>query len=114
MDTKGAWLPGSCVIAGIGETSFMRNSGRSELSLAMQVVTAAVRDAGLKLEDVDGFISCCHDKAVWPRFLALNLGVRNITYWAESSSGESATCATIAQAVAAINAGLAQTIVVYR
>jgi acetyl-CoA acetyltransferase len=114
VGAKAAWVPGSCVIAGIGETAFTRDSGRSELSLATQAITSAVRDAGLDLQDVDGFISYRFDKTAWPGFLALNLGIQNITYWGESNGGGNATCATVAQAVAAINAGLARTIVVYR
>ena len=83
MGAKAAWVPGSCVIAGIGETAFTRDSGRSELSLATQAITSAVRDAGLNLQDVDGFISYRFDKTAWPGFLALNLGIQNITYWGE-------------------------------
>jgi acetyl-CoA acetyltransferase len=109
-----AWVPGSCVIAGIGETQFSRDSGRSELSLATEAIKKAVDDAGMDMQEVDGFISYRMDTTGWPGFLALNLGINDITYWGESNGGGNATCATVAQAVAAINAGLARTIVVYR
>ncbi|MGA7053803.1 MAG: lipid-transfer protein, partial [Mycobacterium sp.] len=40
-------LPGSCAIAGIGQTEFSKESGRSELQLACEAVSAAIDDAGL-------------------------------------------------------------------
>ena len=51
------WPAGDHVIAGIGETAFSRDSGRSELGLASEAIRAAVADAGLELADVDGIIS---------------------------------------------------------
>ena len=109
-----AWKPGACVIAGIGETEFFRDSRRSEVSLAVEAIGRAIEDAGIDRQEVDGFISYRMDTTGWPGFLALNLGIENITYWGEANGGGNATCATVAQAVAAINAGLARTIVVYR
>lgn len=108
------WEPGSCVISGIGETQFFTDSGRSEISLAAEAIKKAVDDAGLDMQEVDGIISYRLDTSGWPGFLAMNLGIENITYWGESNGGGNATCATVAQAVAAINAGLARNIVVYR
>jgi acetyl-CoA acetyltransferase len=108
------WVPGSCVIAGIGETAFFKDSKRSELSLATEAIKKAVDDAGIDMQEVDGFISYRMDTTAWPGFLALNLGIKGITYWGESNGGGNATCATVAQAVAAINAGLARNIVIYR
>ena len=42
------------VIVGIGNTEFSKNSGVSELSLAVQAIKAALDDAGLTPSDVDG------------------------------------------------------------
>ena len=41
-------------IAGIGATEFSKDSGRSELRLAVEAIGAALEDAGLRPEDVDG------------------------------------------------------------
>ena len=41
-------------IVGIGNTTFSKDSGVSELSLAVQAVKAAIDDAGLKPSDIDG------------------------------------------------------------
>jgi 3-oxoacyl-[acyl-carrier-protein] synthase III len=41
-------------IVGIGATEFSKSSGRSELQLAGEAVRAAIADAGLSPQDVDG------------------------------------------------------------
>ena len=41
-------------IAGIGQTEFSKNSGRSELTLASECIRAALDDAGLSPANVDG------------------------------------------------------------
>ena len=46
-------LPGSCAIVGIGQTEFSKESGRSELQLACEAVSAALDDAGLAPSDVE-------------------------------------------------------------
>ena len=44
-------------IAGIGQTEFSKNSGRSELQLAAEASKAALDDAGIDPADVDGMIT---------------------------------------------------------
>jgi acetyl-CoA acetyltransferase len=44
---------GKSAIVGIGATEFSKNSGRSELQLACEAVVAALKDCGLKPDDVD-------------------------------------------------------------
>ena len=43
-------------IVGIGQTEFSRDSGRSECQMACEAIKAAVEDAGLRLEDIDGLV----------------------------------------------------------
>ena len=45
-------------IAGIGITELSKNSGVSTLTLALRAIMAAVEDAGLRREDIDGV--ACH------------------------------------------------------
>ena len=54
-------LSGKAAIVGIGATDFSKNSGRSELRLAAEAVTAAIADAGLTPADVDGLVSFTMD-----------------------------------------------------
>ena len=50
-----------CAISGIGSTDFSRDSGRSELSLATEAALAAIADAGLTPQDIDGIVRCDMD-----------------------------------------------------
>ncbi|HET7720826.1 MAG TPA: hypothetical protein VFK43_12735, partial [Acidimicrobiales bacterium] len=102
-----------CAIAGIGATDFSRASGRSELSLATQASLAAVADAGLSVGDIDGIVRCDMDN-VRGNDIAHSLGIRNLTYLGETGPGGAAPSAMVGQAVAAIVAGLATTVLVYR
>ncbi|MSV99607.1 MAG: lipid-transfer protein, partial [Actinobacteria bacterium] len=43
---------GNTAIVGIGATEFSKNSGRSELRLAVEAVKAAIDDAGIQPSDV--------------------------------------------------------------
>ncbi|MFM8484066.1 MAG: lipid-transfer protein, partial [Actinomycetota bacterium] len=54
-------LGGRAAIAGIGATEFSKDSGRSEMSLACEAVSAAIADAGLRPSDVDGMVTYSTD-----------------------------------------------------
>jgi acetyl-CoA acetyltransferase len=107
------WVPDTTAIVGIGATDFSRASGRSPLTLAAQATLAALEDAGLAPEDVDGIIRCDMD-TVPAVALGDSIGVRNLTYWGDVGPGGSAPAAMVGQAAAAISAGLATTVVVFR
>ena len=48
-------------IVGIGATEFSKDSGRSELQLAIESTMAALDDAGLTPADVDGMVTYTGD-----------------------------------------------------
>ncbi len=102
-----------CAIVGIGATDFTRDSGRSDLTLATQAALAAVADAGLAPGDIDGIVRCDMD-LVRPNDLAQSLGLDHLTYWSDVSPGGVAPSAMVGQAVAAILAGMATTVLVFR
>ena len=102
-----------CSIVGIGATEFSKASGRSELSLATQAILAAVEDAGLEPDDVDGLVHCDYDRAKFTD-VAESLGLSNVTYWSAVGPGGVAPAGMVAQAVAAIESGQATTVAVYR
>jgi 3-oxoacyl-[acyl-carrier-protein] synthase III len=52
----------AAAIAGIGATEFSKDSGRSELRLAVEAVRAALDDAGLRPSDVGGLVT----RSRWP------------------------------------------------
>ena len=74
---------------------------------------AAIADAGLSVADIDGIVRCDMDN-VRGNDLAHSLGIRDLTYLGENGPGGAAPCAMVGQAVAAILAGLATTVLVYR
>jgi len=106
-------MGGKAAIVGIGATEFSKESGRSELRLALEAVSAALADAGLSAADVDGMVSFTMDNN--PEIeLARNLGVPELTYFGRVHYGGGAACATIHQAAMAVVTGSADVVVAYR
>src|SRR5437763_11479219 len=68
-------------IAGIGQTEFSKESGRSELQLAAEAMRAALADAGLTPADVDGMVTYTLDSSNELE-LARVLGVPERRYFA--------------------------------
>jgi acetyl-CoA acetyltransferase len=102
-----------CAITGIGATEFSKSSGRTELTLATEASLAALADAGLTAQDIDGIVSCDHDLVGYGD-LAESLGIPDLAYWGMTGPGGSAPCAMVGQAVAAILSGQATTVLVFR
>jgi len=100
-------------IAGIGATEFSKQSGRSEWSLAAECVTAALDDAGLRADEVDGIVLFTMEST--PEIaLARALGIPQLTFFSRIPHGGGAACAPLQQAALAIAAGVAEVVVVYR
>ena len=100
-------------VVGIGATEFSKDSGRSELRLAVEAVSAAVEDAGLNLSDVDGLCTYAMDKN--PEIEVFrNIGGRELKFFARTDYGGGAACAPLLQAALAIHAGVAEVVVCYR
>lgn len=102
-----------CAIVGIGQTEFSRDSGRSELTLASEAARAAIADAGLDVQDIDGIVRCDMDHTSTSA-LAGSLALRNLSFAADIGVGGGAPCAMIGVAAAAILSGQATHVLVYR
>ncbi len=102
-----------CAISGIGTTDYSRNSGRSDLALALQASLAAIRDAGLTPADIDGIVSC-DMSLVRSNDLIHSMKLENVEYWGEVGPGGVAPSAMVGQAAAAVRAGLATNVLVFR
>jgi acetyl-CoA acetyltransferase len=100
-------------IAGIGATEFSKDSGRSELRLAVEAVRAALDDAGLRPSEVDGMVTFAMD-ANAEVAVARELGVGELAFLSRIAYGGGAACAVVQQAVLAVAAGLAEVVVCYR
>jgi acetyl-CoA acetyltransferase len=100
-------------IAGIGQTEFSKDSGRSELQLAAECVKAALDDAGIAPADVDGMITFTLDNND-EIGLCRCLGVRDLRFTTRIPGGGAASAATIYQAMAVVGAGIADHVVIWR
>ncbi|WP_213308475.1 lipid-transfer protein [Paraburkholderia sacchari] len=106
-------LPGRAAIAGLGATEFSKQSGRTELRLAMEATLAALDDAGIDPKEVDGFCSYSVDKV--PEYeIARLLGAREVKFFSQIPHGGGAACAPVMHAAMAVASGVAKTVVVYR
>lgn len=100
-------------IVGLGQTEFSKNSGRSELKLAMEAIVSAMADAGLEVNDIDGLVRYTWDNTSEAAVVNA-LGLPSLKYYGETEFGGVNCCGAVAQASAAIEAGLASCIVFYR
>jgi acetyl-CoA acetyltransferase len=100
-------------IAGIGATDFSKESGRSELRLAVEATRAALDDAGLGPADIDGFTTFTMDSNAETE-LARALGVGDMKFFSRIHFGGGAAAAVVQQAALAVGAGIAETVVCYR
>ena len=106
-------LAGRAAIAGIGQTEFSKESGRTELQLACEAVRAALDDAGLRPSDVDGLVTFSQDTTEELE-LGRNLGFEDITMFSRITYGGGAAAATVQHAAMAVASGVADVVVVYR
>ena len=108
-----AWLKDRAAIAGIGQTEFSKESGRSELQLACEAVKAALDDAGLRPADVDGLVTFTLDTSEEME-VARNLGIPRLSMFARVPYGGGASAGTVVQAAMAVATGAAEVVVCYR
>jgi acetyl-CoA acetyltransferase len=106
-------LSGAAAIAGIGQTEFSKDSGRSELRLAVEAVTAALDDAGIAPGEVDGMATYTMDSNEEIE-IARATGMGELTFFSRIHYGGGAACAVIMQAAMAVATGVANTVVCYR
>ncbi|QNG20674.1 lipid-transfer protein [Rhodococcus triatomae] len=109
----GRELSGVAAIAGIGATEFSKNSGRSEWQLACESVLAALEDAQIGVEEVDGFALFTMETN--PEIaVARALGIPELRFFSRIPHGGGGACAPVQQAALAVAGGVADVVVVYR
>ena len=104
------------VIAGVGESAYYVR-GRSpdtEFELACTAIRNAAEDAGIALEDIDGFVSY-NDPRNDPMRLARALGCKDLRWAAQAFGGGGNNAAHAVQmADAAVCSGYAENVVAFR
>ncbi|MFI0446568.1 lipid-transfer protein [Actinomadura sp. 6N118] len=104
---------GKAAIAGIGATEFSKESGRSEWRLACECVLAALDDAQIGVDEVDGFALFTMETN--PEIaVARALGIPELTFFSRIPHGGGGACAPVQQAALAVASGVAEVVVVYR
>ncbi len=109
-------LRGRVAIAGIGESGYYKRGAapEAEFALALRAILAACEDAGLDPRRIDGFASYGNDRNDAAR-LATALGLPRLrSATMQWGGGGGGCCAAVANAAAAIHAGLAECVVVFR
>ena len=102
-------------IVGIGQTEYAKALPPTAWELAVEAVLAAVADAGVDVTDVDGMCRFVAPfETVSEAMLVRSLGIRELSFFAQAPHGGEALGAVVAHAAAAISAGLANVVVVYR
>lgn len=105
-------IKNKAAIVGIGISNFSRDSGRTELYLACQTIKAALDDAGLTPDNIDGLVKQTDD-ASDEHAVTSSMGMGNLTYFGECR-WNGAPCAMVLRAAMGVAAGVANYIVVYR
>ena len=106
-------ISGRAAIAGIGATEFSKESGRTEMRLAVEAAQAALADAGIPASEVDGLVTFSADTNEEIE-VARNLGCGDLRFFSRIPYGGGAACGIVLQAAMAIATGLANVIVCYR
>ncbi|WP_345573736.1 thiolase C-terminal domain-containing protein [Nonomuraea rosea] len=104
----------STAIAGVGYTPFTKDSGVSTLTLACRAVLAALEDAGLTADDVDGLATHRVGDSAAPTLVGPALGLADLSWHLDQFGGGSVSHAVVGQAALAVAAGMAETVVCYR
>jgi len=100
-------------IVGVGETEYSRDSGRTTRAMAVEAIGAAVLDAGLGPGQVDGMLSYQLADSTPAPWVAADLGLR-LNFYMDVLGGGSSTEALIGLAMGAIEAGMCQTVALFR
>jgi len=101
-------------IAGIGATDYSKNSGVSTRVMAAEACKKAAADAGVPLDEIDGVMSFNLGDSALGITVATELGLPKAHYVNDVCGGGNVAAMVVLAAAAAIEAGLATNVLVYR
>lgn len=100
------------VITGIGRTRFTRGGAVTEAALAARAIVAAIADAGLGIDDVDGVVRFDRE-ALWEFDLPGVARMAGLPYYGAVPFGPGSAPALVRLAAMAVSLGLARVVVGY-
>jgi acetyl-CoA acetyltransferase len=106
-------LVGKYAVVGIGETEYSRASGRTTRAMGAMAIRRAMDDAGLGSGDVDGMLSYHSGDSTPSTSIMYDLGLRP-NFYMDCSGGGSSSEALIGLAMGAIEAGMCDTVAIFR
>jgi acetyl-CoA acetyltransferase len=104
---------GNTAIVGIGATEFTKASGKSELQLAVEACSAALEDAGVRPEQVQGMSTFTMENNP-ENDVMRSLGIPELRHFSRIHYGGGAPCGTVQLAAMAVNEGVADYVLCYR
>jgi acetyl-CoA acetyltransferase len=111
--TSPKYLADKYAIVGVGETAYQRGGGRTTRAMATEAVSNAMADAGLTMDDVDGMLSYSGGDSTFAPFVAGDLGIR-LNFYMDVFGGGSSIEALIGIATGVIEAGMCNTVAIFR
>ncbi|MGI9284739.1 MAG: lipid-transfer protein [Pseudomonadales bacterium] len=106
-------LKGTTAIVGLGATEFSKDSGPTEMQLAVEAVKEALDDAGIHPSEIDGMSSYTMDNNPEIEIFRL-LGGKELKFFSRIHYGGGAACGPVLQAAMAVATGVCEVVVVYR
>ena len=104
-------MRGKGAITGVGETAYLRRSPLSAFELQIEASLAAIHDAGLDPKDIDGIIPIGITGAPAEAFVT-NFGIADLRFSALTPLGGASGIAALQCAIAAIDAGICNHVLV--
>jgi 3-oxoacyl-[acyl-carrier-protein] synthase III len=102
-------------IAGIGWSTFSKNSGTTVLNLAAEASLMAINDAGLTPKDIDGIVTYYwRPDTPGPRDLAEAMGIERVNYELLNQGGGGWASAAVMSAAMAVYSGVCKNVLVFR
>ncbi len=105
-------LKNSAAVVGVGSTPYYRRGEswpQTTLELACKAILAAVEDAGLRVDDIDGF--ALYSMPLDVSLLAQTLGIPEVRFSSALTGGGGGAAGSVGLAAAAIHGGMAECVV---
>ncbi len=99
----------ACIV-GVGESAYTRGSQKTVLRLVLEASRHAIRDAGLTVQDIDGFV--LSSSYIYQEALAANLGVSDLRYSTTVQMGGASPVTALQSAAMAVTLGVARNVLV--